>query len=142
MTWAPLETQKTIYGILEADPALRTLLGATAASPKIFDHVPDNTPYPYVTLQALPWEDRSSHTDRGWANLYQINTWYAPPAGRGNKEVQLIQKRIDELLHEQDICIDDWNTIMCRNVFTDILTEDDNVTKHGIQRFKLFLGGI
>lgn len=142
MTWAPLETQKAIYTILEADSSLRTLLGATAAAPKVFDHVPDNMSYPYVTMQALPWEDRSSHTDRGWANTFQLNVWYAPPSGRGNKEVQLIQKRIDELLHDQDICIEGWNTLIFRNVFTDILTEDDNVTKHGIQRFKLFLGGI
>lgn len=142
MTWAPQETQKAIYEILEADPALRTLLGATAAKPKVFDHVPDNTLEPYVTMQALPWEDRSSHTDRGWSNTFQVNVWYAPPSGRGNKDIQAIQKRIDELLHEQDICIDGWNIVVMRSAFVDIITEDDNVTKHGIQRFKLFLGGI
>jgi hypothetical protein len=106
---------------------------------KVFDFVPDNTPYPYIVLQVLPWTDRGSHTYEGWACEFQLATWYRAPS-RGNLQVQTIQKRIDELLHRVDLCIEGWNSISLRRTFVDILTEDDNVTKQGLQRFNLLIG--
>ena len=138
MTWAPLEAQKTIYTTLETDTSLRTLLGGAA---KVFDHVPDNTAYPYVVISQMPFQDRGNHTSEGLQSEFQVTVWYRAP-GRGNKGVQDIQKRIDELLHLQELCIDGWNTLLCRRSIIDILTDDDNVTKQGIQRFRLLLGEI
>jgi hypothetical protein len=106
---------------------------------KVFDFVPDNTEYPYLVLQVLPWVDRGSHTYEGWSCEFQITTWYRAP-GRGNLQVQTIQKRIDELLHKTDPCISGWNVVLIRRTFVDIITSDDNVTKQGIQRFNLLTG--
>ncbi len=117
-----------------------TITEQTKGVQKVFDFVPDNTPYPYLVIQVLPWVDRGSHTYEGWACEFQITTWYRAP-GRGNLQVQTIQKRIDELLHRQDPCIgSDWNIIGLRRTFLDILTDDDNVTKQGLQRFNLLTG--
>lgn len=112
----------------------------TTGVQKVFDFVPDNTPYPYLVMQILPWTDRGSHTYEGFACEFQITTWYRKDNSRGNLPVQNIQKRIDELLHKTDPCIEGWNIISIRRTFVDILTDDDNVTKQGIQRFNLLTG--
>ncbi len=116
-----------------------TFAEQTKGIQKVFDFVPDNTPYPYVTMQILPFVDRGSHTYEGWQCELQITTWYRA-TGRGNLQVQTIQKRIDELLHNTSICVEGWNTVGLRRTFVDILTGDDNVTKQGIQRFNLMIG--
>lgn len=150
MTWAPQETQIAIFTALANDDALIDLLGEDSGtvdtSTKVLDFVPDNKAYPYVTLELKPWSDRGSYTFEGLESEIQINVWYQPGTSgntsRGDKPVQLIQKRIDELLHKQQLCIDDWNTLLLRRSFIDILTEPDNITKHGVQKFKLLLGEV
>lgn len=138
--FAPLEVQAEIFAVLNGDADLTTLLGAN----KIFDFVPDKKSFPYVTINALPFIQRDNATNDGLECEFQINVWYSPGASgqtsRGNKPVQLIQKRIDELLQQRSLCVNGWNTLQLRRTFIDILVESDNVTRQGIQRFKLFLG--
>lgn len=136
MTWAPTEAQKRIYTILAGDAALQTLLGGAN---KVFDYVPQNVSYPYVTMQIRPMSDRGNHTLEGVSFEYQINVWYRG-AGLGDLKVQEIQARIDELLHKQDICIEGWNVINHRRSSVNIIDDPDSVTKHGIQIFNLMLG--
>ena len=136
MLWAPQKTQEVIYTLLSADTQLQTLLGGTG---KIFDFVPDKQPFPFITIGAGVWTDRGNETYEGWENDLQIHVWYRAP-GRGRLKVQEIQKRVDELLHRQDPCIEDWSIIVLRRKFVDIIVDDDNVTLHGIQNFKLMIG--
>ena len=147
--WAPTDAQAGIFTTLANDDDLIDLLGEDSGtvdvSTRVVDHVPDNSNFPYVTMQIKPWTDRGNHSKEGWECELQVNVWYQPGTasskGRGDKQVQLIQKRIDELLHNREICIGEWNTLQLRRTFVDIITSDDNVTRHGIQRFKLYLGG-
>jgi len=138
--FAPLEVQAEIFAVLNADAELTTLLGAN----KVFDFVPDKKAFPYVTINALPFTERDNATYDGLECEFQINVWYQPgktgQTSRGNKPVQLIQKRIDELLQLRSLCVNGWNVLQLRRTFIDILVESDNVTRQGIQRFKLFLG--
>lgn len=140
-TWAPTETQRAIFSLLSADTDLSLLLGGSG---KVFDHVPDNTAFPYITMYINPWDDRGNHTTEGFQCVLQIDVWYQPGVGeakgRGNYRVQQIQKRVDELLHKTNLEVDGWKTLIMRRTLVDILTDPDNVTKHGIQQFKLFLG--
>lgn len=138
--FAPLEVQAEIFAVLNADADLTTLIGAN----KVFDFVPDKTAFPYITVNALPFTQRDNATNDGMECEFQINVWYQPgksgTTSRGNKPVQLIQKRIDELLQHRSLCVNGWNTLQLRRTFIDILVESDNVTRHGVQRFNLFLG--
>lgn len=139
MTWAPTEVQKSLYTLLVADATIVSLCGAG----QVFDSsaVPQEKVYPYITLNINPMTNRANHTNDGVAFDLQINVWYRAP-GRGKLSVQLIQKRIDELINNQDICFDGWNVIALRRSFVDVLTEPDGTTLHGVQKFKLFLGEI
>lgn len=139
MTWAPSETQKTIYTTLAADTALQTLLGTTPAEPKVFDSVPDKKSYPYVTIQIKPTTNRDNEDFDGVEINYQINVWNQGTS-QGDLAVQTIQKRIDELLNKQDICVEGWNVVSHKRTLVDITDDPDGRTKHGIQTFKLMLG--
>ncbi len=137
MTWAPQAAQKTVYEILSGDVALTTLLGG----PRVFDHVPDESVYPYVVIQMKPMTDRGNTTFDGVALKYTINVWYQSP-GRGDLQAQRIQERVDQLLHARDICVEGWNVIAHRRSNVNILDEPDGVTKHGVQQFNLLLGEV
>lgn len=141
MTWAPTELQKVIYETLSQDVILQNLLGTTPLNPKIYDHTPDNLPFPFARMSIKPMTDRANEDWDGVSFLYTIDTWSQAP-NQGNLKVQQIQKRIDELLHQQDICIDGWNIVVHRRSTVDILDEPDGRTKHGIQTFKIFLGEV
>lgn len=134
--FAPQDVQVAIFKVLSQDPELETLLGGPN---KIFDHVPDNKAFPYITFDPKDFTDRSSHTWRGFSAPVQIDVWYRAP-GRGRLEVQKIQKRIDQLLHSQDICIEGWNIISSRIQTTGIIKDEDNVTLHGYQIINLLIG--
>lgn len=145
MSWAPQQVQISIYNRLTADSALMVLLGTTVAgTQKVFDHVPDNTDFPFVVIESKPWEDRGSHNTEGLSSEFAIHSWYQPGTsgftGRGDKQIQLIQQRIDQLLHKYALVISGWNNLGLRRSVINILTEPDNVTKHGIQNFKLLIG--
>lgn len=148
MTWAPLECQKEVYLKIAQDDEIIDLLGGDSEtdsiSTKVFDFVPDNTLTPYITIYILPFTDRGNATYQGLEVEFQINVHYRPGEGsntaRGNLPVHLIQKRIDELLHNKELCIDGWNSLQLRRSLITIETADDNVTKHGIQRFNLLIG--
>lgn len=135
MTWAPTEVQKAVFATLNSDATLTSLLGSN----KVFDHVPDNTSYPYVSIFIFPFEDRGSYNTEGLTLVFQVSTWVRGNT-RGNLSVQTIQKRIDELLHKANLSITGWKIISLRRDLIDLRTEDDNVTKQGIQRFRLLIG--
>ena len=146
--WAPLEVQKAIYQILINDDEIIDLLGGDsdvdATTDKVFDFVPDNTVTPYIVVTVFDWQDRSNATFDGMQSEMQVSVWYEPGEGsntsRGNKPVQLIQNRIDQLLNNTNLCIEGWNSLQLRRTLISIETQDDNVTKHGIQRFNLLIG--
>lgn len=143
MTWAPSEVQKVLFTILTTDAALCTLLGTTplpGGTQKVFDFTPDNTPYPYISFHPMPYTNRDNHTWDGMEVEFQLDVWYRE-LGRGTKDVQAIQFRIDQLLNNASPCVEGWNIVSLKRSFVDIQTDlSDGVTKQGIQRFKLLLG--
>lgn len=145
-TFAPMETQIAIFNKLSGDSTLLTLLGTTpSGAQKIFDYVPENNPFPYITMSVKPWTNRANYTHDGLECQLQISVWYQPGVGgfkgRGDKQIQLIQKRVEDLLTKTNLSINGWNTLQLRRSLIDIITDPDSVTRHGIQQFKLFLGG-
>lgn len=138
-TWAQTETQKVIYEVLSQDAALQTLLGGTAQDKKVYDRVPQEKAFPFVTIGDVTWDERGNQTWEGWKGLITINVWYREPKA-GRLGVQLIQKRIDELLHRQDPCVEGWNIVDLRRSSINIVIDPDNITIHGISKYNLYLG--
>ncbi len=143
--WAPSDTQIAVYNLLAYDTTLAGLLGTTVGgAQKIFDHVPDNTAFPFVQIAIRPWVDRGNYTLNGLSGEIWVHTWYqagSAVTGLGDKQVQAIQARIDTLLHNSYLAITGWRNLNLRRALVNIMDDPDNVTKHGIQQFKILLGG-
>ena len=143
-TWGPGETQQTIYEVLSTDETLQDLIGGLGhktipGDSKIYDRVPNEKNYPYITIGDIQWADRGNHTWEGWRAVLTVNVWYRDP-GAARKAVQAIQKRIDELIHKTEPCIEGWNIVGLRRSTSNIIIEPDNITLHGIQKFNLMIG--
>lgn len=139
MLFGPQSTQKTIYEVLTGDAALQTLLNATVSDKKVYDFVPDNQPFPFITIGEGEWQNRDNETSDGLGVDLMIHVWYRDP-NRGRLKVQEIQKRIDELLHRTEPCIEDWNIVSLSRGMSTVTLDPDNVTLHGIQTFNLMIG--
>lgn len=119
-------------------PTIVTAGSLSMVPQKVFDWVPENfQSYPYVVMNILPWSDRANRTWDGLEAEFQIDVWHRK---LGTLKVQEIQKRIEELLHQANLCIQGWNIISMRRTFIDIAIDSDSVTRRGIQRFRIRLG--
>lgn len=125
--------QEKIYQTLKDDRTIQELCCG------VYDNVPDNSAYPYIEIGEDEYDDWSSHTHDGFDGSVWIHVWSEYP---GRKEVKLIQNRIYELFHNQDMGIDNFPTVtflqeLCRN-----FKDPDGRTHHGVQRFDFLFGGI
>ncbi len=128
MTWAPLEYQKRFLAILNADA---TLTG------KVFDRAVEEQPFPYVQIGEAEYEDRGSHTTEGWTGFLTVHVWTRGESRKQNEELQAI---VDGLLHNKDLAASGWTDLSFRRDFKTTIVEDDDVTYHGILRYKLLTG--
>ena len=131
MSFGPKATQQAIYTALTGDSTLMALIQG------VFDNVPDNQTFPYITIGEGDWNDRGSHSTEGLTGSITINTW---SQARGRKTVLDIQAEIDRILHNTNVSISGWSIISLRRDFSTILVEDDNLTYHGVSRFKILIG--
>jgi len=125
--------------MLSTDTALQVICEAGPGDLFVYDTVPDERFYPYLVIDVKPGQRRDNEDWDGWEFSVTIHSWYRGPAV-GDRKVQMIQSRIDQILNRADIEVSGWRNISCRRSTVDILTDPDNVTKHGVQVFIIMLG--
>ena len=122
------EIQKAIFQTLTADTDLMQAVTG------VFDHVPQNQPYPYVVMgedTALQWDTDDSD---GTEATLTIHVW-SRQAGR--REAKEIMQVIYGALHRVDISIDGMHTVLCFWEFSETFLDPDGVTRHGVTRFRV-----
>ncbi|WP_027229953.1 DUF3168 domain-containing protein [Phyllobacterium sp. UNC302MFCol5.2] len=90
MTSAGLELQKAVLTLLKADPSLKSLINT-----RVYDRVPAQAEFPYVTLGASTTYDWSTASERGSEHIFTLNVW---DRASGRKSVMQIMHAIDRLL--------------------------------------------
>lgn len=122
--------QGDIYAKLVGDNSLASLIDG------VFDEVPENPTFPYVTIsEVVETADNSIHS-YGRSTLINIHVW---STYRGNKESMEIAERVIELLDKQAItnATAPYNHISTH--FLDFRTlKEDNGIRHGILRFRIY----
>lgn len=131
MSYAPHEFQLSLYGKLTADSTLMALITG------VYDYVPQNQAFPFITIGDVAWNDRSSHTTDGYTGDFTIHVW---TEAHGRKTNYAIQKRIDELINTGTITISGWNNLSMRRTLTNTLVEADTLTVHGVCRYRIYIG--
>ena len=124
------ELQKTLFDILDGDGTLSGMVSG------VYDHVVENTEFPYVSIGECEASDWSSVTTSGLSAAVAIHVW---SRGGGRKESLDILARVYELLHETTPSVAGYAVVMFRFASSDVLLEVDGVTYHGMINFKVLL---
>jgi len=125
-TW---ELQKGIYETLAGDPTLTGLLGGA----KIFDRVPQDARFPYVTLGHTQDRDWSTGTEDGREHIL---TFHVFSRVGGARETQEIIAAVDEALKDAPIALPGHALVNLRFEFADARRDPDGETMHGILRYR------
>ncbi len=101
-----------------------------------FDHVPQETAFPYVVIgddTSIPWDTDNS---LGSETTCTIHVW---SRHRGRKEVKEIMRTIYEALHRAEIAIIGGALVECMAEFQESFMDPDGLTRHGVIRFRLIV---
>ncbi len=126
---AAWELQKAVYQVLIADGPLNTLLGA----PNVFDDVPRDSVFPYVTFGQSLERDWSTATEDGNEHIVTMHVWSRE---NGRREVFEVMKAVRDALHDQALALTGYALINLRHEFSDARREPDGETYHGIVRYR------
>jgi len=130
MAKSTLALQTGLYERLVSDVQLKALVGDP---PRIYDHVPQGTVFPYITIGDIQTTDWSTSTENGEDHRIIVHSF---SRYKGRKEAREIEKRIYELLHDGDLSMTEHTLIRMRFLVSDILLDADGRTYHGLARFQ------
>lgn len=102
----------------------------------VYDRVPDDADFPYVTLGDIGIRDWSGKTFSGSQCSLQLHI-HSREGGR--KQSMEIMERLYSLLHDNNISVSGQNMVMMRFLSSDIVLEQDGWSYHGNMRFSLLL---
>jgi len=121
--------------INEIYSAIYTRLDSQLTRP-VFDHVPENeNNFPFVRLDPLVLDENGTDTETGFTGTIQVITY---SRYKGSKNVSEIMQECYDALHRyaiSDTAGYSFSTIHLE--FSNILLNDDGLTRHGVQRFRV-----
>ena len=125
-----LALQKTVFDELDGDATLQ------AKITDVYDFVPQGTTYPYVVVGEDTLTNNGTKTLDGNEHTIMVHSW---SRYRGRKEVKDIMARIYELLNNSSLSVSGASLVNARAEFSDIIIDQDGITKHGVQRFRFVI---
>ena len=120
------ELQASLFSVLDGDATL------SAMATGIYDAVPADADYPYVTIGDIQARDWSSATTAGMQ--YQVAVHCYSRQG-GRKEALNMMDRIHTLLHDANPSIAGYQCVLVRYVSSDVRLNSDGLTYEGTMRF-------
>ena len=126
-----LNMQKAIYAALNTH--LTYQKGGQQVAVDVRGEVPNDAEFPYVTIGEYTASNWDTNDARGYEFTITIHTW---SQANGTTETKLLLVGIDRLLHNQEIVVEGTHLVSLFSEFETMLTEADNITKHGIIRFR------
>ena len=129
-TTASQELHQAIYQALIADTALTTLLG----SAKIYDHVPQRTKPPYITIGMTLEREWDTSTEEGREHIITLHSW---TENKGRKLAQDIIIAIEQVIRTTPLNL--TNHVLVNKVFefNEVRRDPDGETIHGITRYRM-----
>ncbi|MDX2073484.1 MAG: DUF3168 domain-containing protein [Alphaproteobacteria bacterium] len=122
--------QQSLYQQLTGDTTLMALVSG------IFDHVPQGTAYPFVTIGEAAIRDFSNAEKQGTEQQVTLRI-YSREAGR--KQASAIMERIVTLLNSADLTVSGQTLRSLRFLSSNIVLQDDGLTYRGTLIFRALL---
>ena len=122
--------QQAIYSALIVDGAVKSLVGDPA---RLFDDVPPDTVFPYVTLGEISTSDWSTSTERAFEHRVTLHAW---SRYGGRKEVKDVMAAINDALHDASLSLTGHRLIDIFFQASDVFRDPDGETYHGVMRYR------
>ncbi len=129
MTFANVALRAAIHDALVHDSALAAVLGGAS----VYDEVPRNAAFPYVTLGELRLSDISG--DGGLTQEHQL-TLHAWSRKGGHREAHAITGALLQALDDAPLAPSGQRLVNLRFSIADIRRESDGKTYHALVRFR------
>lgn len=122
--------QKALYSTLSGDSTLGDLIEG------VYDYVPADAAFPYVTIGDVRGEDVSTMGQEAARLQMELHVYSRT---RGRKECMDILSRILELLHENEPEVDGHRVVSLRYTGSEVALERDGLTYHGKMRLSALM---
>ena len=122
--------QQAVFGALSADSGITALLGNP---PRIYDHTPPATAFPYLVLGEATSTPFDAKTENGMEQTLTLHTW---SRARGLKETKQVMAAVTNALDDQALSLSGHTLLSLRVEFGTTSLENDGLTRHGVQRFR------
>jgi hypothetical protein len=129
MSTAATALRAAIHAALAADGALTTLLGGA----RVYDEVPRDAAFPYVTLGEARIADWSTGTEPGLEHQLTLHAWSRQG---GHREAHEIAGALLQALDDAPLVLDGHQLVDLRFALADIRRETDGRTYHALVRFR------
>lgn len=120
--------QQAVFSALNGN-----VTGLNGSNITVYDDVPEDVVYPYVIIGEETALNFGSKTLDGVEHTLTIHVW---SQYRGRREIKQIMQSVYEILHEADINVSGASLVNIRQEFSTTLAENDNITRHGVMRFR------
>jgi len=119
-----------------------TTYGSTSGY-AFYNHVPDNTPYPYhvigkpMGVRSARFETRDTEAED---NAFQVDTWMDKTSGLGDKACADRMNNIIQALTSSALSITLYNSIHFYLDYSEIMLDPDHpelLLRHGLLRFRI-----
>lgn len=122
--------QQTVFNALDQSSTLQNLVT------DVYDFVPEGTAFPYVKIGEQTMVDNGTKNKQGTDFTIEVHTF---SRYRGSVEIKNIMSVVYDILHESNLSVSGADLINMRFEFSDIIKENDGLTTHGVQRFRVFV---
>ncbi len=127
-----LELQKAVFAALSGDAGLVSALGGA----RIHDHVPADTPFPYLTFGRTSVYDWSTSSETGYEQLFSIHVW---SKAQGKTEALEIMDLVAARLSGEPLALASHRLVSIAQEFADVRYDDDLAVHHGLLRFRVLI---
>lgn len=125
-SWA---LQKAIFAAMTADANLTAKIGVN----QVFDDVPRDTDFPYVTFGQSEVRDWATGTEAGHEHTIVLNVWSRE---NGRREVHDVMDAVVQVLHLAEFVVEGHRLINLRHELSQARREPDGETYLGTVRFR------
>jgi hypothetical protein len=129
MPTAAAALRAAIHDALVADGPLAAALGG----PKVYDEVPKNAVFPYVTLGEARIADFSTGTEAGEEHQLTLHAWSRQG---GHRAAHVIAGALLQALDDAPLALSDHRLVNLRFSLADVRREADGRTYHALVRFR------
>lgn len=129
MSTALNDIQKALYAILTGNADLMALITG------VFDHVPQNQAFPYITFGTRTETRLDSMGTWGKDTTFEINIW---TQAAGFKQTEDILEKVNTVIGDYpSLAVTGWTTICCRFENAVTMEDPDGETKRIAARYRI-----